>query len=675
MPAVAEALPGGMKILERLVHEARIDANDYQRALLHAQRGGERIEDAIVETGVMSEADLLRYLASIYRTRFVSTERLARAGVSATALRIVPYKLAERLLACPLMHDVRTQALTVVAADLEETDVERQLLVVTGVREVKVLVARPSAVRALLRKAYLNDQAAFAQVPQGAASRARQAQSFDQMLGTGGAYAETAAAAPAAARDHISLPPPTPPPPPREPVTRKRTNFEIEAPEIAAELARPLTSAGAGVSFADYLEMLHVMVALLERGREELRGHSGQVARLTRKVCERLGLTELQMHGILVAAYVHDIGKASAYHLTAFNVAQYEGHRAQAQKACLTPVRLLESAKLPETAVQALSHMYERYDGKGFPDHLAGKDIPLGARILAVVESYTDITSHEKNPYRKKLDPKEACTALARHGGDFFDPNLCQVLAELVLGDDLRSRLLEGRRTVLLVDPDPEETAVLDMRLVEHGHEVVIARAAVDAMERIERGGIDLIVTEVDLPFVDGFDMVMRLRGGPAKDVPIVFLTRRGDRDAVTRGFELGAADYVVKPASADVVAAKVRQVLDRKPQSTGGRGVTGSLSEMSLPDVVQVLANGRKSGQLTIRSGGQVGHVWFGDGQIHDARFGDVEAAPALYAMLALSDGEFTLDPTSTPTRRVIHDPTESLLLEGMRRMDEGHR
>lgn len=673
-----QAPPAGMRILDRLLAEGRIDQSDYESVILHAQRIGTRAEDALIDCGVMSEMDLLKYLAAVYRTRYVGTEKLANANVTRATLKLVPHKAAEKLLVFPVLWDPATSTLSVVAADLAIGDLAKQVQLVTNVRDVRVYVARPGAVIAAIRKYYVGEVGAFA-----------------MMLGSGGRSVQEEREQLQGARDiplddepdvPVSEWLESPAVSAHAQQTRTKRDLVIEAPEIAADLAKapqaatpeaaaPRAAASpSGVSVDDYLEMLHVMVALLEQGRGELRGHTSLVARLCKKVCERIGLPKDQTTGISIAAHLHDIGKASAYHLTALNVAQYEGHRIQAQKTYLTPIRMFESANLPEIAIESLAHMYERYDGQGFPDRLSGKEIPLGSRILAIVETYADITTHPKNPYRKALDAKEACEALGQFEEAFFDPNLLDVFESLVLGDDLRSRLLEDRRTVLLVDPDPEDSTVLEMRLIEHGHDVVIARNAADAIARFEKGGIDAIVSEVDIGGEDGFELVARLRkdGG---DVPVLFLTRRGDRASVNRGFELGAADYLVKPASADVVAAKVQKALERRAEAKSGRGVTGSLREMSLPDVIQILSNGRKSGQLSIRANGRVGQLWFGDGFIHDARFGDVRGEEAVYAMLLLQDGDFVLDPNAPPTERVIRSSTESLLLEGMRRMDEGNR
>jgi hypothetical protein len=95
----------------------------------------------------------------------------------------------------------------------------------------------------------------------------------------------------------------------------------------------------------------------------------------------------------------------------------------------------------------------------------------------------------------------------------------------------------------------------------------------------------------------------------------------------------------------------------------------------MALPDVIQILSNGRKNGRLTIEAGGVDGEIHFGEGAIFDARFGGAAGEEAFYAMLLLTEGDFVLDPSFRPARNVIQQSTESLLLEGMRRLDEGRR
>jgi response regulator RpfG family c-di-GMP phosphodiesterase len=329
---------------------------------------------------------------------------------------------------------------------------------------------------------------------------------------------------------------------------------------------------------------------------------------------------------------------------------------------------------MPAEALGAVEHMYERYDGKGFPDGAAGKDIPLAARLLAICDTYADLTQNPRNPFRKVLSPQEACAALARYKDTIFDPNLVDLFRSTVLDEDLKARLLANRSQALLVDRDPEETTVLELRMIEQGFVVKTARSPEQALEILAEGETDLVVGEIDLGPSDGLALLTEARKHPwGKDVPWVVYTRRQERAVAQRAFDLGVLDFVNKPASADVFVAKLKAMLDQRATPRTTRGVSGSLREMGLPDMVQVLFHGRKSGRLKIRAREGAGEIHFVEGSVVDALWGELRGESAFYAMLRLSDGEFALDPTFEAPNRVIHASSEALLLEGMRRLDEG--
>ena len=127
--------------------------------------------------------------------------------------------------------------------------------------------------------------------------------------------------------------------------------------------------------------------------------------------------------------------------------------------------------------------------------------------------------------------------------------------------------------------------------------------------------------------------------------------------------------DFVAKPVQADVLVAKLKAMLDQWSTGRGAKGVSGSLREMGLPDIVQVLFHGRKTGKLNVRSAGKNGEIHFLEGDIANAIIGDVTGADAFYALFKFEDGEFALDPGFTPPKRLIVESSEALLLEGMRR------
>jgi hypothetical protein len=146
----------------------------------------------------------------------------------------------------------------------------------------------------------------------------------------------------------------------------------------------------------------------------------------------------------VAAAYLHDLGKMGAYHLTALNVVEYDGHRVAALKTYEMPAHLMAAVGLSAETLDAVTSMYERYDGEGFPDGRAGQQIPLGARILAITDTYADLTQNPRNAYRKLLPPAEACEVLVRHRGTIFDPDLVDVFRTTIGGSDVRQKLLDA---------------------------------------------------------------------------------------------------------------------------------------------------------------------------------------------------------------------------------------
>ncbi len=641
--------PGKLRLTERMVQDGAITAEQQEAALSYAQRSGERIEEALLEVGAITETQLLKYLATAYQTRFVTTEKLAKAGIDRATLDKVPKKLAERDTVFPVLYEAQSGVLSVVTPDPDNAPALHDVQLASGAKEVRAFVGRARAVRAAINKAYNGDIHAFAVLDRAAHEQ------FTTLLN---AYERNLVSEESMA---VSLA--------NEGTPRERVLSGDELEKGASD------TAGTGsVGSGSYLEILNVLVSLIEQSRPDLRGHSALVARLMKKISERIGLSEAQAGRMVMAAYLHDIGKMSAYHLTALNVSEYEGHRTAAEKLYKAPLRILEAVKLPRETLQAIELMYERYDGKGLPGGASGKEIPLGARLLAIADTYADLTQNPRNPFRKTLRPVQACEVLARYKTSVFDPNLVDLFKHAITGEDLKARLLANRHRALLIDADPEETTVLELRMIEQGFEVEAAHTSDQALKILERGDVELVVSELDLKPADGFALMAAARSRPwGAKLPWIVVTGRGGREDAQRAFELGALDYMTKPISADLLVAKIGQIMERDAAGRGAaRGVAGSLQEMGLPEIVQVLWHGRKTGSLRIRSGKSSGEIHFVDGSLYNALWENVRGEEAVYAMLALKQGEFSLDPNVRAPQRVIEGSPEALLLEGMRRLDE---
>jgi response regulator RpfG family c-di-GMP phosphodiesterase len=667
-------------VCDVLVRERLLRPDRVESVLGRSQRSGERVEEVILDLGLFSETDLLKTLATHYKVYFISSEKLSKADVPRAVVDMVPQRFAEKIGICPVLFDAKTHSLSVITADPDDLETLREVQLASGARDVKGILARPAAVKALIAKAYSGDIHAFALLDR---QHHAQMHSTMRVFDTGDAPVDGSPAPEREPRAKPAAPPPLPKPPAAAagltmPAPSTKDSAFPSAPERARiqESASP-TSLERGrnqkITDASFVELLHVLVSLLESSRSDLRGHSAEVARLVRRMGEKVGLDTGATATLVVAAFIHDLGKTGQYHLTALNCSEYDAHKVAAQKAWGLPARLLEPVRLPADAIHVASHMYERYDGKGFPDGLGGKDIPLGARILAICDTYADLSSNPRNPFRKTLAPEEACTAIAKHKDTIFDPNLVDLFKSAVLGEELTARLLATRSQALLVDADPEETTILELRMVEQGFVVKTARSPDQALKLLGEGEIDLVVSEIDLAGGDGLALIAEARKQPwGKDLPWVVYTRRQERTVAQKAFELGVLDYVTKPASADLLVAKLKALLEQRASPRSAKGVNGSLREMSLPDMVQILFHGRKSGSLRIRAPLGSGEIHFTEGNVVDALWGELRGEPAFFEMLKLNDGDFALDPSFRASGRVIHQSAEALLLEGMRRLDE---
>lgn len=124
-------------------------------------------------------------------------------------------------------------------------------------------------------------------------------------------------------------------------------------------------------------------------------------------------------------------------------------------------------------------------------------------------------------------------------------------------------------RTVLVVEDEPDIVALLRDFLNVAGFDVATAGGAGAALQALDARHVDCVLLDVMLPGASGFDLCRRIR--ERSDVPLLFLTARGDDSDKLRGLGLGADDYIVKSATPAEVVARVKAVLRRAPGQGAG--------------------------------------------------------------------------------------------------------
>src|SRR5215468_10597472 len=121
---------------------------------------------------------------------------------------------------------------------------------------------------------------------------------------------------------------------------------------------------------------------------------------------------------------------------------------------------------------------------------------------------------------------------------------------------------------VLVVDDEPNIRELVQVALKFHGCTVTTAANGADAIRQAEAATPDLIVLDVVLPDIDGFEVCRRLRAA-GNEVPVIFLTARDTSSDTVTGLAIGGDDYVTKPFSVEALVARVRAVLRRASRST----------------------------------------------------------------------------------------------------------
>lgn len=118
-------------------------------------------------------------------------------------------------------------------------------------------------------------------------------------------------------------------------------------------------------------------------------------------------------------------------------------------------------------------------------------------------------------------------------------------------------------RRILIAEDDDNIARLVTQQLCREGFEVVRYKDGAEALAAAPQSGASLIISDVDMPHLDGFDLLRGLRQLPAcRHLPIMMLTGMGDEDHIVRAFELGADEYVLKPFSIREVIARVRRLL-----------------------------------------------------------------------------------------------------------------
>lgn len=423
------------------------------------------------------------------------------------------------------------------------------------------------------------------------------------------------------------------------------------------------------------VDTLDVLVGLLELGDRYFAGSAHRTMRLARSVAEELGLDAWSVQEISIAALLRDLGKVGVERdvrdsTEPFTLEEFERMKEHVDAG----VRLLEHVDYPWKILPVVRHHHERYDGRGYPDGLRGREIPLGARILGAVDAYVALTSDR--PHRPAVDPTEALDALEKGAGHQFDPEIIEILIRLV---DQRPGLAGGEHgSVVLVDAQADYREPVQLRLLNEGFQVHEFDDLDVALAALDDASPDVLLIDPGVAGDDVLGFLRRLRDDERLDrLPIVLLARRDDPVLKLRALRQGVDEWFVKSGDLEELSARVENLLlrERRRASAGTRrrrGVSGNLANFSLPEIVQTLVIGTKTACVRLHDGTSKGQLWFRDGTLVHARRGKLRGREAFWALLRWPEGDFVIEHGVVTSESSIDEDPMFLVMEGLRLQDE---
>jgi CheY-like chemotaxis protein len=231
---------------------------------------------------------------------------------------------------------------------------------------------------------------------------------------------------------------------------------------------------------------------------------------------------------------------------------------------------------------------------------------------------------------------------------------------------------------VLLVDDNPMILQMLRQALSQFCSVTTLTDGA-DALLKAIDDKPDLIISDCTLETMDGKQLLQKLKSRSATaHIPVILMAGKAEITEKLKPLQDTVEDFIEKPFFLKEAAARVKKVVDKialekmAREAPGESVLRGSLAQMNVLDLLQSLDMGHKTCSLMLTNNGDKCELFFAEGQINHATYGDLKGDEAVYKVLLWAGGSFEIDFTGSSREQSTTHSTQGLLMEGLRLLDE---
>jgi putative two-component system response regulator len=311
--------------------------------------------------------------------------------------------------------------------------------------------------------------------------------------------------------------------------------------------------------------IIMTLTSALESKDPRTIGHVHRVAAYASHLCDKLGLSPEEKEIVIKGALLHDLGMIGVPDHLLTALPRNDEERGRVADHTRMGGSILEPMMTFRQFVPIVRSHHERWDGKGYPDGLAGDQIPIEAQIVAVADRFDDI--HHERP----MTEGEAMQQLVQEAaGGAFDPDLVRFFStaldeespKAVTSKHMRPRTRPKAR-VLCVDDNRMNRDLVAATLSDANMDLLVAENGRQALEILEQESADVVLLDLVMPVQDGSSTLKALRADARFEfLPVIVLTSHRNSSMRQEAIVAGADDFINYPLNRLELVTRIHSLL-----------------------------------------------------------------------------------------------------------------